>query len=165
MFRIDATAVSSGIATAGSVPKTNSRMMSAPKPPSSVSPRTDGPELSPLAAALISGSRPVTQPWTPGGSTEVSARCVCVAPVSEPKLCWPGRKISTNVVWPSFETYILLPVEKSELERAPGFAATAMSTAWRTPSVWRMFPFDLRTTTSGAFSPEPNALVVRWFAS
>ena len=43
-------------------------------------------------------------------------------PESEPKPGWPGRKISANVVCPSFETYDALPVVKYELTRAPGLA-------------------------------------------
>ncbi len=51
VLRIDAIATISGIATAGSVPKTNSRMISAPNPPISASPRMLGPVVPPLAAS------------------------------------------------------------------------------------------------------------------
>ena len=47
VLRIDAIATSSGIAIAGSVPKTKSRMTSAPSPPISASSRTLGPLESP----------------------------------------------------------------------------------------------------------------------
>jgi hypothetical protein len=50
VFRIDATATRIGISTAGSVPKTNNRMISAPTPPISASVRMLGP-LPPPAAA------------------------------------------------------------------------------------------------------------------
>ena len=119
MFRIEAIAVSSGIATAGSVPKTNSRMISAPSPPMIVSPSTEGPLLSPFDAADSIASRPVTYALTPGGALALSARCVGPTPESEPKPGRPGRKISAKVVWPSFETYCEPPVVKYELERAP----------------------------------------------
>ncbi len=47
VFRIDASATISGIAIAGSVPKTKSRMTSAPAPPISASSRTLGPSAAP----------------------------------------------------------------------------------------------------------------------
>ena len=47
VLRIDATAVTSGIATAGTVPKTKSRITSAPRPPISASSSTLGPLESP----------------------------------------------------------------------------------------------------------------------
>ncbi len=47
VFRIEATAISSGISTAGNVPKTNSRMTVAPRPPIRASVRTLGPFESP----------------------------------------------------------------------------------------------------------------------
>ncbi len=43
MFRIAATATTSGISTAGSVPKTKKRITSEPKPPISASVSTLGP--------------------------------------------------------------------------------------------------------------------------
>ena len=51
VLRIEATAVTSGIAIAGSVPKTKKRMISAPSPPISASPRTDGPPFASSPAA------------------------------------------------------------------------------------------------------------------
>ncbi len=51
VFRIEATATIRGIATAGSVPKTNNRMTSAPSPPTAVSTRMLGPPPPPLPAA------------------------------------------------------------------------------------------------------------------
>jgi hypothetical protein len=45
VVRIAVAAITSGIATAGNVPKTKSRITSAPSPPMSVSVRTLGPEL------------------------------------------------------------------------------------------------------------------------
>ena len=43
MLRIDATAITIGIRTAGSVPKTKNRITSAPSPPISASVSTLGP--------------------------------------------------------------------------------------------------------------------------
>ena len=43
VFRIEATAITIGIATPGCVPKTNRRMTSAPRPPISASVSTLGP--------------------------------------------------------------------------------------------------------------------------
>ena len=64
-MRIDVTATSSGMATAGSVPKTNRRMMSAPAPPISASVSTLGPPASPCDSKT--GSRPVRCTVTPVG--------------------------------------------------------------------------------------------------
>ena len=161
MFRIDATAVSSGIATAGSVPNTKSRMISAPRPPISVSPRIDGPlSCSPCWPRLFNGSSPVTCTVAPGGRGP-GQRCARLRSRrwSVPKPGVPGRKISANVVCLSFETYVSLPVEKNELERAPGFAAIAASGApSSTPGVFVTSPFVVTTATSGAFETAAEVL-------
>jgi hypothetical protein len=52
VFRIATAAIASGIATAGSVPKTKSRMTSAPAAPISASVRTLGPFEPPLPSEL-----------------------------------------------------------------------------------------------------------------
>ena len=57
VFRIDAIAIAIGISTAGIVPKTKSRITSAPRPPISDSVSTLGPLV--LDEAKTSGSRPV----------------------------------------------------------------------------------------------------------
>ena len=59
VLRIEAIATAIGIATAGSVPKTKSRITSAPAPPISASVSTLGPFVSPPLAASCSASRPV----------------------------------------------------------------------------------------------------------
>ncbi len=100
------------MATAGSVPKTNSRMISAPMPPISVSVRTEGPFELPLSAALRIGSLPVRWPTAPAGSAARSAARAALSCVSKVNPGVPGLKISAKVVCPSFETYMRLPVEK-----------------------------------------------------
>ena len=72
VLRIEATATASGIAMAGIVPKTKSRMTSAPRPPMSASVMTLGP-LPPPLEALSSASRPVRFTVTPAGAAERSA--------------------------------------------------------------------------------------------
>ena len=56
VLRIAATATTSGSSTAGSVPKTNSRITSAPRPPISASNRTLEPPLEPCFVASSSGA-------------------------------------------------------------------------------------------------------------
>ena len=58
VVRIEVAAIASGIATAGSVPKTKSRMMSAPMAPTSTSASTPGPLVPPCDWKIA--SRPVT---------------------------------------------------------------------------------------------------------
>ena len=56
VFRMDETATASGIKTAGSVPKTKSRMIRAPRPPIIASSSTLGPPEPPCALASDRGS-------------------------------------------------------------------------------------------------------------
>src|SRR3954452_9964200 len=165
VFKIDAAAVSNGIATAGSVPETKSRMISAPSAPISVSPRIDGPWFASFDAAAWSGSRPVTCTVTPAGAAATSAARGGLSAVDEPKPGVPTGKISAKVVWRSLETYASLCVENHELDRAPGLAATAAVIAFATPGVFVTSPLAVATTIRGAFSPLPNSLSIRWFAS
>ena len=65
VVRIDVAAIASGIAIAGSVPNTKSRMMSAPRAPIIVSVRTPGPLSPPWDAKTA--SRPVRWLCTPAG--------------------------------------------------------------------------------------------------
>ena len=67
VFRIDVSAMASGIPTAGSVPKTNMRMISAPTPPIIASVSTLGPVPPPLDASWR-GSNPVRFAVTPAGA-------------------------------------------------------------------------------------------------
>ena len=76
MFRIDAIAITSGISTAGSVPNTKKRMISAPTPPMIASRSTLGPVVSPCELASSSGSWPVTWTVTPAGSPFLAAASV-----------------------------------------------------------------------------------------
>ena len=110
MLRIDATATISGIAMAGSVPKTNNRMISAPKPPIAASVSTLGPL--PPPAALWSGSRPVRYALVPAGASCFSVLRVASSVGTPLKPCSPTGKISANVVCRSFDTYASLPVVK-----------------------------------------------------
>ena len=81
VFRIDDTAITSGSRTAGSVPKTKKRMISAPRPPISASTRTLGPAVSPLSFASMIGSRPVTCTVVSGGRPVDAAFSIASAPL------------------------------------------------------------------------------------
>ena len=85
VLRIEAIATMSGISTAGSVPKTNSRITSAPAPPIMASVITLGPE--PLDASF-SASRPVSSTVPP---LKFSFKVCRTSPVCEFALkpCWP----------------------------------------------------------------------------
>ena len=85
VFRIDAIATIRGIATAGSVPNTNSRMMRAPSAPIATSTRMLGPPLAPLPAACSSASRPLTDACTPDGAFAAIACWVAASVPPEPK--------------------------------------------------------------------------------
>src|SRR5438876_11684055 len=88
VVRIDERAISMGIATAGSVPKTNSRITSAPAAPIRVSVRTLGPLLEPWDEKM--GSRPVRFAVTPDGVACFSAaRTAAIGGVLENVAC-PG---------------------------------------------------------------------------
>ena len=71
VLRIDASATTSGISTAGSVPKTKRRMISAPRPPISAS--NSRLEPPPESLASPSASRPVTSTLIPAGSPAAAA--------------------------------------------------------------------------------------------
>ena len=85
---IAATATTSGISTAGSVPKTKSRMKKAPMPPTSASIMTLGPSLPPEASC--SGNWPVMWASTPAGSLVRTASSVCLAVLWSPKVATPA---------------------------------------------------------------------------
>ena len=70
-----------------------------------------------------------------------------------------------KVVWPSRETYALLPVVKNEPTREPGTFATAAPIAAGIPVSFVTSPFEVKTAISGACSPVPNVFSARWFAS
>ncbi len=59
----------------------------------------------------------------------------------------------------------MLPVEKYELTREPGFAVCAAAIARLIPVCRVTSPSLRNTATIGACSPFPNACRVRWFAS
>ncbi len=164
MLRIEPTAVRSGIATAGSVPKTNSRMISAPMPPISVSPRTEGP-FPPFCDAASIGSRPVTCAWAPAGRCARSALRVTSEPSLKSKPGVPTRNTYAKAVWRSCERYIGFPVVKYELVRAPGLTRAAAANAAATPFDLVTSPGTVTTATSGGASPLPNVFRARWFAS
>ncbi len=71
----------SGSSTAGNVPKTNRRMISAPKPPMSASTSTLGPVVSPLELASRIGSWPVTCTVVPAGRPADAAFSIASAPL------------------------------------------------------------------------------------
>src|ERR671935_39853 len=68
VFRIAATATTIGISTAGSVPKTKSRITSAPRPPITASSKTLELPPEPCVEASSSGSCPVTFTVVPAGT-------------------------------------------------------------------------------------------------
>ena len=169
VFRIDAIAVSSGIATAGRVPKTKSRMTSAPKPPISVSPSTDGPLLSPFAAAFDQrvAARDVAMDARPAAAAAERAQRRSVAPVDEPK---PGCAGPEDLG--ERRVAVLRDVHRCCRSRSTSWSAPRGSPRPRrrasllTPAVVRdVPPSTVTTATSGAFSPMPNVFSVRWFAS
>ena len=81
VFRIAAAATRIGISTAGSVPKTNSRITSAPRPPTSASRRTLELPLEPCVDASSSGSCPVTLTVIPAGRPRAAAARSAPAPL------------------------------------------------------------------------------------
>ena len=90
VFRIDAIATTSGISTAGSVPKTNRRITSAPSAPSIASSSTPGPPLFPCVLASSSGSWPVTSTVVPAGSPFAAAARMLSAPLFVSNFAIPG---------------------------------------------------------------------------
>ena len=91
VLRIAATATTSGISTAGSVPKTNSRITSAPRPPISASSKTLDPPLEPCLVASSSGAYPVTLTLTPAGSPTAASARIFTAPLFTSSRSGPGR--------------------------------------------------------------------------
>jgi len=81
VFRIAATATTRGIKTAGKVPKTKRRMISAPRPPIRPSSRTLEPPLLPWLFASSSASRPVTSTVIPAGRPTAAAARIPTAPL------------------------------------------------------------------------------------
>ena len=90
VFRIAAIATTIGISTAGSVPKTNSRITSAPRPPITASSRTLEPPLEPCIDASSSGSWPVTSTVIPAGSPAAAAARILLAPLFVSNFGEPG---------------------------------------------------------------------------
>ena len=90
VFRIAATAMTIGRITAGSVPKTKSRMISAPMPPITASRSTLGPPLSPWVLASSSGSWPVTSTAMPAGRPLAAAARISVTPLFVSNFAAPG---------------------------------------------------------------------------
>ena len=90
MFRIAATATTIGISTAGSVPKTNSRITSAPRPPIIASSRTLELPLFPCVQASSSGSWPVTFTVISAGRPLAAAARICLAPLFVSNFALPG---------------------------------------------------------------------------
>ena len=89
VLRIAAAATATGIRIAGSVPKTKSRMMIAPRPPIIASTRTLPPPP-PCVLASSSGSWPVTWTWIPGGRPRAAAARTAAAPLVVEKVAGPG---------------------------------------------------------------------------
>ena len=77
--------------TAGSVPKTKSRMMSAPMPPITASSRTLELPPPPWLLASSSGSCPVTFTVVPAGRPFAAAARICFAPLFELNVGEPAR--------------------------------------------------------------------------
>ncbi len=90
MFRIAATATTIGISTAGSVPNTNSRITSAPRPPIIASSSTLELPPPPCEDASSSGSWPVTFTVIPAGSPAAAAARNCLAPLLVSNFALPG---------------------------------------------------------------------------
>ena len=70
-----------------------------------------------------------------------------------------------NVVCLSFETYDVLPVEKNDAVREPGFARCAAAIAPAMPRSFVTSPALWKTAISGACSPVPKIFSVCWFVS
>ena len=83
VLRIAPTATRIGMKTAGSVPKTKSRMTSAPMPPTTASSRTLELPPPPWLLASSSGSCPVTLTVTLAGSPRAAATRIFLAPLVE----------------------------------------------------------------------------------
>src|SRR6185437_15896861 len=90
VLRIAAIATTTGISTAGSVPKTNSRMTTAPSAPIAASTRRLGPLLDPLALASSSASWPVTFAVIPDGRPAATAARIFAAPLFVETVAGPG---------------------------------------------------------------------------
>src|SRR2546429_7715530 len=97
VLRIDEIATASGIAIAGIVPKTKSRMTSAPAPPMNASVTTLGP-LPPPLEALWSASRPVRLTLTPAGTADRSGARGSSLWVVQVHPGGPAGEISAEVV-------------------------------------------------------------------
>jgi hypothetical protein len=91
VLRIAATATTSGIKTAGSVPKTNRRMISAPMPPINVSTRALEFPLEAWLFASSSASRPVTLTVVPAGRPFAATARILTAPLFLSTPARPGR--------------------------------------------------------------------------
>ena len=158
VLRIAASATTSGISTAGSVPKTKRRMISAPSPPISASSRTPDPWLAPSSVPSSMGWYPVTSTVIPAGSPAAAKARIFPAPLLTSSRFWPGGYTCRNVVCWSRETYIEFPVEKNELVSARGFAFTTRATAARTAGLWvTSMLAEWKTTTFGGRAPAPSA--------
>ena len=81
VLRIAASAMAIGISTAGNVPNTNSRTMTAPSPPIIASSRTLDPPPEPWVLASSSGSWPVTLTVMPAGRPVAAAARIVTAPL------------------------------------------------------------------------------------
>ena len=64
-----------------------------------------------------------------------------------------------------FERYARLPVDQNEETREPELTPAAAAIACLMPVAFVMSPEVWNTATSGACSPVPNVLSVRWFVS
>ena len=165
VFRIAAIATTIGISTAGSVPNTKSRMISAPMPPIIASSSTLGPPPDPCVLASSRGSCPVTWTLIPGGRPLAAAARVSFAPLLVSNFAGPFGRISSNAVWRSAETKARLPVEKYEAESEPGFAFAARAIAAFTAPLCVTSPAVWKTTTFGGRTPTSKTFSVRWLAS
>jgi len=112
VLRIAATATTSGINTAGSVPNTNRRITRAPIAPIAVSTITLPPLALPLLLASSSASRPVTLTLIPAGRLLAAAVRSFSAPLVAFSASGPAGYTFMNVVCRSRDTYIELCVEK-----------------------------------------------------
>ena len=158
-------AIASGITTAGSVPKTKSRMMSAPMAPISVSARTPGP----LVAALRLEDRVATGEMgarLPAGRRLLQRRPRRLDRRKAREGRVPGRIDRGDHRVPVLrEVHRVVRVEPRADARALGRAGRRLDRL-RTPATFVMsLSGAVRTTTIGTCSPVPNVFSVRWFAS
>ena len=121
VLRIAATATASGISTAGSVPNTNSSTISAPTPPIRASAaRLALPPPDCCLLASPSASRPVTSTEIAGREAGLRGRAHPLGAAEHVEARRPRRVDDGERGVPVRGDVLGSPVEKNELERAPG---------------------------------------------